>query len=79
VVEAERRLWRAVLDQAYEDAETRAPGDVTASESSECTRARRYLRADVPAQAGLLLVCDFADIPADRVISWARHRYPLAA
>jgi hypothetical protein len=80
VSEGERNLWRAVLNQAYEDAEMTPVGDGTALESFECTRARRYLRADSPHEAeNLKLVCEFADIPADRVFLWARQRYPLAA
>ena len=78
--EGERSLWRSVLNQAYEDAEMTPVGDGTVPEPFECTRARRYLRADSSHEAGnLKLVCDFADIPADRVYLWARQRYPLAA
>jgi hypothetical protein len=28
---------------------------------------------------GLNIVCDYADVPVDRVISWARRRYSFAA
>ncbi len=78
--DGERSLWRAVLNQAYEDAEAFAAGDESAPEPSECLRARRYLRADSAFEkANLALVCEFADIPADRVYLWARRRYPLAA
>ena len=50
------------------------------SEPLERILARRFLRADGAAEAeNLNLVCDFADVPADRVYLWARHRYPLAA
>ena len=45
---AERNLWRAVLGQAYEDAEAKLLADETAEEPFEASRARRYLRA--PAQ-----------------------------
>ena len=76
----EGRLWRRVLGQAYEDAETGVSVDGDDFEPAECARARRYLRADSPFEAAdLKLVCEFADIPADRVVSWARQRYPLAA
>jgi hypothetical protein len=76
----ERSLWRAVLVQAFEDAEMAPNGDESGSEPFESSRARQYLRADNFKEAEHLhLVCEFADIPADRVISWARERYPLAA
>ena len=78
--DGERRLWRAVLEQAYEDAEVLALGDGDATEPFECARARRYLRADSSYEKeNLKLVCEFADVPADRVYLWARQRYPLAA
>ncbi len=78
--DGERSLWRAVLEQAYEDAEMTPLGDETGSKPFEATRARRYLRADSPFEAANLeLVCEFADVPADRVSLWARQRYPLAA
>jgi hypothetical protein len=80
MVEGERKLWRAVLGQAYEDAEMHAVGEETGLEPIECTRARRYLRADSSHEAiNLEFVCEFADIPADRVVLWARQHYPLAA
>lgn len=76
----ENKLWRAVLQQAYEDAELWVDTADDGPDSLERTLARRYLRADGPGEAaGLRLICDFADVPADRVISWARKRYPLAA
>ncbi len=76
--EGERRLWRAVLEQAYTDADL--PPGADGSEPFECARARRYLRADSPFEAeNLKLVCEFADLPADRVYLWARQRYALAA
>jgi hypothetical protein len=78
--DGERRLWRAVLEQAYEDAEMLALGDGDATEPLECARARRYLRAGSSYEKeNLELVCEFADVPADRVYLWARRRYPLAA
>jgi hypothetical protein len=80
VGDGERRLWRAVLEQAYEDAEMTPLGDETGSEPVESLRARRYLRADSPFEAANLeLVCEFADLPADRVFAWARQHYSLAA
>jgi hypothetical protein len=43
-------------------------------------RARRFLRADTDyEEEGLRLVCDFADVPFDRVVQRARKRYALAA
>jgi hypothetical protein len=79
LITSERKLWRAVLEQAYADAELTA-GEGTDFEPVERKLARRFLRADSPfEQANLELVCDFADIPADRVIPWARGRYPIAA
>jgi hypothetical protein len=78
--DGERSLWRAVLEQAYEDAEMLALGDGDATEPFECARARRYLRADSSyEEENLELVCEFADVPADRVYLWARQRYSLAA
>jgi hypothetical protein len=80
MVEPERTLWRAVLIQAYEDAEMTSIGDTTGADPLECAEARRFLRADSRFEAGdLMLVCEFADLPADRIYSWARLRYPLAA
>jgi hypothetical protein len=80
MVEGERKLWRAVLEQAYEDAEMIAIGAETGLEPIECKRALRYLRADSSYEAkNLEFVCEFADIPADRVVLWARQHYPLAA
>jgi len=76
--DGERKLWRAVLEQAYEDAEMIALDDSVGTEPLECARARRYLRADSPLEVGdLRLVCELANVPADRVFLWARHRYPL--
>jgi hypothetical protein len=76
--DSERRLWRAVLEQAYEDAEMLALDGSVGTEPFECSQARRYLRADSPFEIDdLRLVCDFAAVPADRVFLWARRRYPL--
>ena len=80
MVAAERSLWRAVLIQAYEDAEMMAVGEEPAAEPFECAKARRFLRAESPVEAeNLGIICEFAELPADRVYLWARHRYPLAA
>ena len=74
----ERKLWRAVLTQAHEDAELAAPEGVDDFEPVERLYARSYLRADTPQEAeNLKLVCEFADLPADRIYLWARRRYPL--
>ena len=71
--------------QAYDDAEL-ATHELAASEGAdnfepvERLRARAYLRADTCHEAQhLKLVCEFADLPADRVYLWARRQYPLAA
>src|SRR6267143_2615788 len=78
VVTPEKKVWRAVLTQAMEDAEMKPVGGEAAVEPLEASRARRYLRADSPFEAeDLRLVCDFADLPADRVFLWARRQYPL--
>jgi hypothetical protein len=77
---SEHKLWRAVLEQAYEDAESGPTGAGGGWESAECCKARRYLRADGPFEAAeLKLVCEFADLPDDRITSWARRRYAVAA
>jgi hypothetical protein len=74
--EAERNLWRAVLERAYEDAEMLSSTEDKESQPFDCARARRYLRGGSPFELGNLeQVCDFADVPADRVILWARQRY----
>src|SRR5260370_24701989 len=79
ILTPERKLWRAVLYQAFEDGEMTPIDGETGAEPLEASRARRYLRADSPFEAAdLKLVCDFADLPADRVILWARRQYPLA-
>ena len=77
ILTPEKKVWRAVLTQAMEDAEMTPVGDATAAEPLEASRARRYLRADSPfEEANLKLVCAFADLPADRVFLWARRQYP---
>jgi hypothetical protein len=78
IITPELKVWRAVLEQAYQDAELNAGFAADGPGSSECTKARRYLRADSPHEAAnLKLVCDFADVPADRVILWARRHYAV--
>src|SRR5713101_5375606 len=78
ILTPEKRVWRAVLTQALEDAESTPVGDETAVEPLEASRARRYLRADSPFEAeDLKLVCDLADLPADRVFLWARRQYQI--
>jgi hypothetical protein len=80
MITPENRLWRAVLEQAYQDAEMWANCDESVPAPSNRIKARRYLRADSSHErAGLETVCDFADVPADRVIGWARRQYKLAA
>jgi hypothetical protein len=78
MIAAERKLWRAVLEQAYDDAGMASFADDT--DPVERVRACSYLRADSPTdRANLNLVCEFADVPLDRVIGFARRRYPAAA
>ena len=78
-VTPEVRLWRGVLEQAYADAELLgiAEDDELFDELIiEQIRARRFLRADTPGEKeGLRLVCDYAEVPFDRVVTWARKRY----
>ena len=74
----ENRLWRAVLQQAYDDAEL--PEDLANDfEPALRIQARGYLRADSGFAAALKLICDYADVPADRVVLWARRHYRIAA
>jgi hypothetical protein len=72
----EQKLWRAVLEQAYLDAELLSPDpDMSRTEH---LRARSFLQGEDPEDALILaLVCDFAEVPADRVVVWARRRYRL--
>ena len=77
----EQNLWRAVLGQAYADAET-APGEIETDDFKPVkrTKARRFLRADTAQAAEILsVICDFAEVPYDRVVLWARERYAAAA
>ena len=79
MITPEKKVWRAVLTQAFEDAEMAPNGGESGSEPFECARAREYLRADNLKEAEhLKLVCEYAEVPADRVISRARLRYPPA-
>jgi len=76
VLTPERRVWRAVLGQTYVDSELALFAD--GSEPVERAAARGLLRADTADEKEILeLLCDLADVPADRVILWARRRYPL--
>ncbi len=78
--DAERNLWRAVLAQALEDAEMTLVVEDTVVEPLVTSRARCYLRADDLQEAEhLKVVCEFADVPADRLILWARQRFAQAA
>jgi len=80
VVSPELKLWRGVLGLAYEDAELQLSLEDEDWMCIEQDRARRFLRADTPHdEEGLKLVCDYADVPFDRVVTWARQRYPRAA
>ncbi len=77
---AERRLWRGVLEQTYADAEMPLDAEADDELFIDQDRARRFLRADTPhEEEELKLVCDFADVPFDRVVLWAKKRYALAA
>jgi hypothetical protein len=76
ILTPEKKVWRAVLTQAFEDAEMTPLDGEAAAEPMEASMARCYLRADSPFEAAdLKLVCDFADLPADRVILSARRKY----
>lgn len=77
---AETRLWRSVLEQAYTDAELSLEFESDDELFIEQIRARRYLRADAPGEKEeLRLVCDYAEVPCDRVVTWARKHYAPAA
>jgi hypothetical protein len=76
IITPELKLWRAVLIQANVEAEL--PLSLDGSEPMERTLARRFLRADGASEVqDLHRVCDFADVPADRVTLWARKCYPV--
>jgi len=80
VLTDQRRLWRGVLEQAYADAELLLGVESEDELFIEQIRARRFLRADTPGEKEeLRLVCDYADVPFDRVVHWARkHSVPMA-
>ena len=76
VLTPERKIWRAVLEQAFADADGATEFDPDSGLAIR-TIARRFLRAASPIEAEILaLVCDYADVPYDRVVLWARQRYP---
>ena len=76
VLTAERRLWRGVLNQAYADAELPVGVESEDELFIEQIRARRFLRANTPGEKEeLRLVCDYAEVPFDRVVTWARKHY----
>ena len=77
IVTPEMKVCRAVLGQAYEDAEL--PLLVDGSEPFFRAKARAFLRGDTPADDEMLeQICGSAQVPMDRVVAWARKRYPLA-
>jgi hypothetical protein len=77
---AETRLWRGVLEQAYADAELPLGVESEDELFIEQIRARRFLRADTPGEKEeLRLVCDYAEVPFDRVVPWARKHYTPVA
>ena len=76
VLTAERRLWRGVLNQAYADAEFSVGVESEDELFIEQARARRFLRGDTPGEKEeLRLICDYAEVPFDRVVTWARKHY----
>jgi hypothetical protein len=78
IIPPEIRLWRAVLGQAYADAEL--PPLSNAREAVQRVKARSFLRADTaPDREALEDVCDSANVPLDRIVNWARTQYPAAA
>jgi hypothetical protein len=80
VLTAERRLWRGVLEQAYAEAELSLGVESEEELYIDQIRARRFLRADTPGEKGeLRLVCDYAEVPFDRVVTWARKHYGPSA
>src|SRR5260370_42560422 len=80
ILTPEKRVWRAVLTQTLEDAESAPIDGETGAEPLEASRARRNLRAASPFEAAdLKLVCDFTELPANRVMLWARRADPAAA
>ena len=80
ILTPERKIWRGVLEQAYADAELPLAVDAEDELFIEQIRARRFLRADTPGEKeGLRLVCDYAEVPFDRVVTWARKHYAPSA
>jgi hypothetical protein len=75
VITPERKIWRAVLGQAYADAQL--PLFADGAEPLERACARAFLRADDPLlEAILKLICECAAVPCDRIVLWARKQYP---
>ncbi len=76
VLTPERKLWRGVLEQAYADAELLAGIESVDEPFTEQIRARLFLRAGTPEEKeGLRLVCDYAEVPCGRLVTWARKHY----
>ena len=75
IITPELKVWRAVLEQAYQDAELSGYPEADSAESSECTKARRYLRADSLHE--VTQVAGVASIVAGVVLSL--HHWPVAA
>ena len=74
VLTPEMKVCRAVLGQAYEDAEL--PVVAECAETGLRGKARAFLRADTPPDHEMLeQICDAAHVPMDRVVAWARKRY----
>lgn len=79
LVTSEVRLWRGVLEQAYADAELPVGVESEDELFIEQIRARHFLRADMrEEEEGLRLVCDYAEVPFDRVVTWTRKQYAPA-
>jgi hypothetical protein len=77
----EQKLWRAVLGQAYVDAEP-APDEleIAGFVPPKRAKAQRFLRADTPHDAEILeVICDFAEVPCECVVLWARERYAASS
>jgi hypothetical protein len=75
MVTPEQKLWRAVLEQAYADAED-AVDDGFDFVPPWRKGAREFLRAGSRQDAtDLEFVCAGAEIPMDRVAAWARQHY----
>jgi hypothetical protein len=75
-----QKIWRHVLKQVYADAELPLGAEHDEELFVQQELARSILRADTEdEEACLKLVCGFAGVPYDRVVLWARQRYPLGA